>query len=130
MLFSTKRERILYIGYYLDTDTVKERGLPAFNVAGSNRMYRLARSLSAVKQKVLVVSPAASMRMRWTQPFHRSNAKRSNQIPVLFCPAFGFSFANAIAEPFMVLWSLIVLCRKYSIICYFFLKVHFRCASF
>lgn len=107
---------ILYIGQYLNEEIVKQRELPTFNVAGSNRMYRLANALRIANQRLLLVSPAASLRMRWSGELrHRFSIQKAGRVPVFFCPTLGLPIINALLEPITLLWSIIILSKRVDI---------------
>jgi glycosyltransferase involved in cell wall biosynthesis len=55
---------ILYIGHYLSENIVQERGLPHRNAAGSNRILRLAHSISVNNREIEILSPGNSLRSK------------------------------------------------------------------
>lgn len=107
---------VIYIGNFLDEKIVDDRGLPTFNVAGSNRMYRVAHALHAADQRVLLVSPSASGRMQWKgKLFHLAYLSRCRGIPVYFCSASGLGAVNALLEPISLLYAIAKLRRTICI---------------
>ena len=107
---------ILYIGNYLNSKIVEQRGLPTFNVAGSNRMHRLANALRIADQKVIIVSPAASLRMKWTgKLFYKASIEKTGRVPVFFCPAFGLPLINSLVETINLLGAIILIFRRVHI---------------
>ncbi|EKV00166.1 glycosyltransferase [Leptolyngbya sp. PCC 7375] len=107
---------VLYIGSYLNSKIVEQRGLPTFNVAGSNRMHRLANALRTANQNVMIVSPAASLRMKWTgKLFHIASIAKTGHVPVFFCPAFGLPVINSLLETITLLWSIILISRRVNV---------------
>jgi glycosyltransferase involved in cell wall biosynthesis len=106
----------LYLGHYLDEAIVLERGLQTRNAAGSNRMVRIAEALGAVGQRVLIVSPAVSMRTPWMgQLVHPLRLRRLRGIRVLFSTAVGFPIVSALLEPLFLFIAIYNIIRKNSI---------------
>jgi glycosyltransferase involved in cell wall biosynthesis len=98
---------ILYVGNYLDEAVIEERGLPTRNPAGSNRMRRLAEALSTAKQRVILFSPAVSLRIPWKGKFfHLSSLRSTGKVPVLFCATVGLPLLGVLLEPFFLLKTL------------------------
>ncbi len=109
-------EYTLYIGNYLNENIVKERGLPTFNTAGSNRMRRIAEAIKKQRQNIAIISPAVSLRTSWTgKAWHPPFISRAGNVPVLFCGTFGIPFAGTLFEAIFVLYTLQRLASKHRI---------------
>jgi len=104
---------IFYIGGYLDESIVAERGLPTHNKAGSNRMCRLAEAIRTCGQRILIISPAVTMRMRWMgQLVHPFRVHTTGKVPVLFCAALGLPVVGMLLELFFLLSALVSAARR------------------
>ena len=109
-----RRRNVLYVGQLLTDRIARERGLEAQNVAGSNRMARLARAMQVAGAQVNLVSAATSMRQRWTGSLcHRSRVLRVEGIPVLFAWSFGVPVIRSLVEPVAVLVGVLAVCKKH-----------------
>ncbi len=108
--------RVLYMGNYVDEEIVEARGLPSRNVAGSNRMRRLATALSAAKQRLIVVSAATAMRIRWTgRLFHGQAVRRAGNVPVAYCATVGLPLVGTLLEPLFLITTTCSLMRARSV---------------
>lgn len=107
---------ILYLGDFLDEQIVRERGLSSVNPAGSNRMARIAKSMKAVKENCLIVSPAIAMRIK--QPSHvlqPGKCRRHQGIPVYYAPAFCMPYIGHFVSIITLFFSFIMLAKKRNI---------------
>lgn len=107
---------VLYLGSYLDRDIVAERALPTYNAAGANHIIRIAGALRSAGQRVLVVSSAVSMRMRWQgRIFHRSRAGTAGSAPVVFSAAVGLPVIGMCLEPLFMFLALRSMRRRRNV---------------
>ena len=91
-----KKENVLYLGNYLDESIIKTRGLPTRNVAGTNRMHRIAQALN-VRFQTLIVSPGISLRIKKTSHSLLLHSKKVHVDGVEVC------YAASIAIPYLCL---------------------------
>ena len=107
---------VLYVGGYLDESIVAERGLPTHNKAGANRMRRLAEAIRTSGQRVIIISPATAMRMRWMgQLVHPFRVHTTGKVPVLFCAALGLPVVGMLLEVFFLLSALGNVARQHRV---------------
>lgn len=105
---ASKKNRIVYIGGFLDEAIVKERGLPSHNAAGSNRMDRIANALKSGGYRPVILSPAASLRMNSKGAFlHPGRVRKRKIAPVVFAPAFNIFGINVLFS-----WFFQILCLR------------------
>lgn len=101
---------VVLVGGYIDDEIRAQRGLPCPNPAGSNRMLRLAMALQSVGERVVIVSPASAMRMRWCgRLLHRKRIRRKNGIAIIYAPAIGLPLMGMLWEQVALplqLWGL------------------------
>ncbi len=103
---------ILYVGGFLNEEIVKSRRIPTRNPAGSNRMHRIANALKAVGKKVLIVSPAISLRTKSDKKILSAEIKKTGNVPVLFTAAIGLPILGSLSSLFTVPFSLISFGKK------------------
>ena len=106
-------ERILYLSYFYPLDVVKSRGLPT-NIAGNNRVKRIAGALVSAQHIVQVVSPGICVRCGFTSKlFHRTYSTLDNGIGVTVAPAVVIPFVGALLEPLLFpIWTFMFLRRS------------------
>lgn len=105
---------IFWIGTYLNKVIVAERGLPTCNVAGSNRLQRFAEALNSTGQRVIIFSPAVSLRVRYRgKLIHPKRTYKSGKTLVLFCCALGLPIAGILLEPIFLITALYAVYRKH-----------------
>lgn len=91
--------RIVYIGGFLDEAITAERGLPSHNAAGSNRMARLSQALRAGGYRPVILSPAASLRMKTHGAlFHPTRLHKHKGAPALFAAVIGIFGINVLSS--------------------------------
>lgn len=95
------RGRVLYLGSFLDEAIVVERGLRSHNVAGSNRMKRLAQAMKRAGFRPILLSPATSMRaVRKGGPLlHPARVRRREGVAVVHAPALNVLGLNMLTAP-------------------------------
>lgn len=91
------KNRVVYLGGFLDEAIVKERGLPTHNAAGSNRMDRIANALKSGGYRPVILSPGASLRMHSKGTFlHPGRVRKRKSAPVVFAPALNIFGINVL----------------------------------
>ena len=96
-----RSERILYLSYFYPLDVVKSRGLPT-NIAGNNRVKRIAGALVTAQHVVQVVSPGICARCGFTSKlFHGTYRTLDSGIGVTIAPAVVIPFVGALLEPLL-----------------------------
>lgn len=98
----------IILGNFIDEAIKKERKLPFLNTAGNNRMLRIAQALKSLGKDVCIISPATSLKMKWSgKIFHRSYLTNNEGINIFYCTCIGIPFLSSIFEliifPFTVL---------------------------
>lgn len=107
-LLTPKKNRIVYLGGFLDEAIVRERGLPTHNAAGSNRMDRIANALKSAGYRPVILSPGASLRMNSKGAFlHPGRVRNRKSAPVVFAPAFNIFGINVLCS-----WIFQILCLR------------------
>lgn len=106
--------QILYLGSYLDEDIVRERGLPSQNAAGSNRMLRISRALSAAGCRPVILSAATSLRSHGSRRLlHPARVRRNGKVVVVFAPALNLWGLNILTTFFFQLGAMVsILARR------------------
>lgn len=103
----------IILGNYIDFNIKTKRGLPSFNPAGSNRMLRLAQSLSAVGEEVVIVSPACALSMKWTGVFFHKRLKVTfKNIKIHYCMSIGLPIVGMLFEQIIILLTIWNFYRK------------------
>lgn len=101
------KNRVVYLGGFLDEAMVKERGLPTHNAAGSNRMDRIANALKSGGYRPVILSPGASLRMHSKGALlHPVRVRKRKSAPVVFAPAFNIFGINVLCSWFFQLLCL------------------------
>ena len=108
---------ILYLGNYLDEDIVQRRGLSSLNVAGSNRMFRIAKAINSTKRKLIIVSPGTSLKAKLINKtlLHKNIIKRKNGTIIHFSNSFGVPYIGLFISTILYFISIINLCRKHNV---------------
>lgn len=102
-----KGRRIVYVGSFLDEAIVTERGLTSHNAAGSNRINRVSQALRAGGYRPVIISPAASLRMKsFGKLLHVGRLRRSQGASVIFAPVIGIFGFNIFSSFFFQLLTL------------------------
>ena len=102
--FIKKKQRVIYLGNFVDDAIVAERGLPFRNAAGSNRMERIAQALKTCGFLPVILSPAISMRARKEGPLiHQARLRLQRGIPIIFAPALNVPILNVFTSFFFQL---------------------------
>jgi len=106
----------IIVGNYIDFNIKAQRGLPSFNPAGSNRMLRLAQSLTSIGEEVMIVSPACAMRMKWTgNLFHKQQIETFQNIKIQYCASIGLPIFGMLFEQIIVFLTIWKLSREHTV---------------
>jgi glycosyltransferase involved in cell wall biosynthesis len=91
--------RVWYYGNYYTERQRRERGLLARNVAGVNRMRRVARALRAVGVAVQIISPGTCARCQFSPRIvHAGFCEESDGLDVTALPALGIPWLSSVFE--------------------------------
>ncbi len=91
--------RVIYIGGFIDEAIKAERGLRTLNAACSNRMDRISQALRAGGYRPVILSPAASLRMKSSGVFfHPARLRSRKSAPALFAPVIGLFGLNVLSS--------------------------------
>ena len=105
--------KTIFIGNFLTEKIVKERSLPTFNVAGSNRIMRISRALRESDGLNLIVSPGSTLRCRFTgKYYYPARTTKDNKVPVLFCPMVSIKYLSSFFSLFFLLFYIFSLYDK------------------
>lgn len=103
--------RVIYIGGFVDEAILAERGLRTLNAACSNRMDRISQALRAGGYRPVILSPAASLRMKSAGVFfHPARLRRRKSVPAIFAPVlnlFGLNVLSSFVFQFLCLRTLL-----------------------
>lgn len=106
-------KRVLCVGGFVMEAIAEERGLPWLNVAGANRVKRLAEAMHAAGAEVFLVSSASAMRLKWVGVLrHPSRVLRVDGIGVLFTWCIGVRYLSFLLEPLAMLVGVRALCKR------------------
>jgi glycosyltransferase involved in cell wall biosynthesis len=95
---------ILYIGSYFSEDIVKARGIPYRNAAGSNRILRIANSLSINHKNVEIISPGISLRSKpISKQDCQSKLEKIDNITVFYAKTSLIPIINLIVPIFSII---------------------------
>jgi glycosyltransferase involved in cell wall biosynthesis len=104
---NTYNRSILVLSSYVSEPVWRERGLSSRNAAETNRVARICQALAAAGWPVVLVSEAATLRMRYTGSLVHPG--RSEQAPwgqVIYCAVIGLPIVGALLKPATLLWQL------------------------
>jgi len=107
------QEEILYFGAYHLPEVAEQRRLPGRNIAGTNRMRRLAEAMVQCGARVHIVSSAVSLRCGlYPGILHSADRRMDGVLPITTVPSLGVPVLGALCEPFLLIgWTLLYLLR-------------------
>lgn len=110
------KEKVLYIGNYLNDKIKTYRGIPSSNIAGSNRMLRISNALLNTRFSPIIISPADSFCAFSNNKFFINNLICSeSNIPIIFLPKINIKYLSLIFTPFICIIYIYSLKKKYLI---------------
>ena len=108
----SKPEYVLFYGQYATEKSQAERGLLSLAVPASNRMRRIARSLSITGKLVLIMAPGISLSSRPKSLFCPAIVEKHRGVPVVTIPQIGLRFIGCLLSPFSAIRSLMHMARR------------------